>query len=315
MPAVPRIALVGAGAMGSNHARVLAESDVAELALIIDIDADRAGALGERLGCPTATDIEAAMDCDAVVVATPTALHLPHARQLIDAGKPLLVEKPLAPHIEQTRELIAASQRSGTPLMCGFVERFNPVITTVLAMLGEAPVHIVTLRHSPQTPRSTLTVVLDLLIHDVDLSIRYAGGAAPVAVVAATAPQGTVAEVADCIVRFESGTVGTLSASRASQRKVRTHLIETGEALYDVDLLRQDVTVYRHRSHEAVLREGLTYRAETVVDIPFVRHGGEPLALQLRHFARLVNGDVDVDAERASILPAHEVAAAVEQHA
>ncbi|MBV9099451.1 MAG: Gfo/Idh/MocA family oxidoreductase [Candidatus Dormibacteraeota bacterium] len=310
--ALPRIALVGAGAMGSNHARVIAESDVAELGLVIDIDSARAHALAERFGCPAATEVEAAGSCDAAVVATPTALHLPHARQLLDAGKPLLVEKPVAPALAETEELVAASEREGTPLMCGFVERFSPVVTTVLALLGETPVHIVTLRHSPQTPRSTLTVVLDLLIHDIDLSIRYAGGADVTRVSAATAPERRpVAEVADCILRFASDTVATLSASRASQRKVRSHMIETPEALYDVDLLRQDVTVYRHRSHEARLRDGLSYRAETVVDIPFVRHGGEPLALQLRHFVRLLDGAVDADAERASILPPHRIAAAV----
>lgn len=313
MAALPRIALVGAGAMGSNHARVIAESDVAELGVVIDIDEERARTLGARLGCPAATGIDAASSCDAAVVATPTALHLPHARQLLDSGKPLLVEKPIAPALAETEELVAASQRSGTPLMCGFVERFNPVVTTVLGLLTDTPVHIVTLRHSPQTPRSTLTVVLDLLIHDIDLAIRYAGGASVTRVTAATAPADThVAEVADCIVRFSPETVATLSASRASQRKVRTHMIETADAMYDVDLLRQDVTVYRHRSHEARLRDGLSYRAETVVDIPFVRHGGEPLALQLRHFVRLLEGAVDVEDERASILPPHRVAAAVE---
>ncbi|HYL70511.1 MAG TPA: Gfo/Idh/MocA family oxidoreductase, partial [Candidatus Dormibacteraeota bacterium] len=188
--ALPRIALVGAGAMGSNHARVIAESGVAELGVVIDIDADRARSLGERFGCPTATDVDAASSCDAAVVATPTSLHLPHARQLLDAGKPLLVEKPIAPALAQTRELVRASQSAGTPLMCGFVERFNPVVTTVLSLLDETPVHIVTLRHSPQTPRSTLTVVLDLLIHDIDLAIRYTGGATVTSVVAATAPEG-----------------------------------------------------------------------------------------------------------------------------
>ena len=315
MPAIPRIALIGAGSMGRNHARVLAETDGAELAIVIDIEVERARQLADLYGCAFATDIDAATSCDAAVVATPTALHLPHARELIDFGKPVLVEKPVTPDIEATRAVIAAADRAGTPLMCGFVERFNPVVTTVATMLDHEPLHLVTLRHSPTTPRSTLSVVLDLLIHDIDLVLRYMGGRRVRQVVSATASPGSeVAEVADCILRFETGAVATLSASRASQRKVRTHVIETEDALYDVDLLRQDVTVYQHRSHEAV-RDGLTYRAETVVDIPFVRHGGEPLALQLRHFLRLIAGEVDAEAERASILPAHEVAALVETHA
>ena len=316
MAAIPRIALIGAGSMGRNHARVLAETGEAELAIVIDIEVERARQLADLYGCGFATDIEAAASCDAAVVATPTALHLPHARELIDFGKPVLVEKPVTPNIEATRAVITAADRAGTPLMCGFVERFNPVVTTVATLLDREPVHLVTLRHSPKTPRSTLSVVLDLLIHDIDLVLRYMGGRRVHDVVSATAsPNSDVAEVADCILRFETGAVATLSASRASQRKVRTHVIETGNALYDVDLLRQDVTVYQHRSHEAVYRDGPTYRAETVVDIPFVRHGGEPLALQLRHFLRLIAGEVDAEAERASILPAHEVAALVEKSA
>jgi predicted dehydrogenase len=311
--AAPRIALIGAGQMGSNHARVLAESDAAELDVIIDIDAARAEDLGARFGCRHATDIDAARGCDAAVVASPTALHLPHARQLIEMGKPLLVEKPIAPAIEETRNVVAASERAGTPLMCGFVERFNPVVATVLGHLDSMPTHVVTLRHSPPTPRSTLSVVLDLLIHDIDLVLHYMQQRGVERVVSASAPlDAAVPEVADCIIAFESGSVATLSSSRASQRKVRSQLIETESALYEIDLLRQDVTLYRHRGHQAIYRHGVTYRAETIIDIPFVRHGGEPLALQLRHFVHLLEGKADAATERASILPAHEIAGSLQ---
>src|SRR5580693_4923315 len=97
--------------MGSNHARVLAETDDAELAIVIDIEVER-------------------------------ALQLPHTRELIDLGKPVLVEKPVTPSIETTRAIVTASERAGTPLMCGFVERFNPVVTTVLGMLADVPLHL-----------------------------------------------------------------------------------------------------------------------------------------------------------------------------
>jgi predicted dehydrogenase len=122
-------------------------------------------------------------------------------------------------------------------------------------------------------------------------------------------------EVADCLLQFPGGAIATLSASRASQRKVRTQLVSTPTALYDVDLLRQDLTVYRHRAHAQGVGDGQAagYRAETVIDIPFVRHTGEPLALQFAHFLDLVSGRTDACAERNSILPAHEVAAAIEE--
>jgi len=315
--ASPRIALIGAGAMGSNHARVIAESGVAELGVIIDTDTTRGRALADQLGCPFSTDLDAARACDAAVLATPTRLHAEQASSLLELSKPLLVEKPLAPHIDESRALVNESARRGVPMMCGFVERFNPVVTTVRAMLDEAPVHIVGLRHSPRTPRTTLSVVFDLLIHEIDLALRYASSlpTSPRVVSSAATTGHDVIEVADCILAFDGGCIATLSASRASQRKVRTQFIETGHALYEVDLLRQDVTVFRHRAQELVGGALPSYRAETIVDIPFVRHGGEPLLLQLRHFLLLIDGTVDSDAERASILPAHEVAAAVESPA
>ena len=309
----PRLALVGAGAMGGNHARVIAESDVADLGIIIDTDAARGRPLAERLGCAFDDDLGAARGCDGAVLATPTRGHREQAGALLDLGLPLLVEKPLAPEIEESREVVALSRDRGLPLMCGFVERFNPVVSTVLAMLEERPVHIVTLRHSPATPRTTLSVVFDLLIHDIDLALRYAGATAASRVASSVSDAGgRVIEVADCVLDFDGRLVATLSASRASQRKVRSHMIETASALYEVDLLRQDVTVYQHRAQTIIAGAAPSYRAETVVDIPFVRHGGEPLLLQLRHFVRLIEGHEDAGGERDGILPAHEIAARVE---
>lgn len=314
--ATPRLALVGAGVMGSNHARVIADSDIAELAVIIDTDGARGRALAERFGTTFSSDLDAARGCDGAVVATPTRTHPEQAGPLLELGMPLLIEKPLAPGIEESRAIVDSARSRGLPLMCGFVERFNPAVTTVAALLDQRPLHIVALRHSPPTPRTTLSVVFDLLIHDIDLTLRYADTQTiPRVASSLTFADTQVPEVADCVLDFDGALVATLSSSRTSQRKVRSQTIETRAALFEVDLLRQDVTVYQHRTHELIGGPAPSYRAETVVDIPFVRHGGEPLLLQLRHFVRLLDGGVDVDAERDSILPAHEVAALVAQGA
>lgn len=312
--AVPRLALVGAGAMGSNHARVIADADIAELAVIIDTDPVRGHALAERFGTTYSSELDAAHGCDGVVIATPTRAHPEQAGPLLELGMPLLVEKPLAPGIEESRAMVDSARSRDLPLMCGFVERFNPAVTTVTTLLEQRPVHIVALRHSPPTPRTTLSVVFDLLIHDIDLTLRYANTrTAPRVVSSLTFANTQVAEVADCVLNFNGTLVATLSSSRASQRKVRTHMIETPGALFEIDLLRQDVTVYEHRAHELTGGAAPSYRADTVVEIPFVRHAGEPLLLQLRHFVRLLEGRLDAAAERESILPAHEVAALVEK--
>ena len=286
--------------------------------MIIDTDSERVRPLAERLGCAFAEDLDAAAGCDAAVIATPTGFHAIAARALLELGKPILVEKPVTPDLETSRALVACAERRGVPLMCGFVERFNPVVATMRSLLDEDPVHIVGLRHSPETPRSTLSVVFDLLIHEIDLALDLHGRGETVSRLRRHQRGGSRVRSWRSPTACSNSRLGRsrrLSASRASQRKVRTQLVATSTALYDVDLLRQDLTVYRHRAHEQGVGVGQAagYRAETVIDIPFVRHTGEPLALQFAHFLDLVSGRADACAERNSILPAHEVAAAIEE--
>ena len=292
--------------MGSNHARVLSESGRARLAVVVDPDPGRARALAEQAGCRWTTDAHDLGDSRAAVIATPPETHTEIAIRLIAQGLPVLVEKPLATDVASVRAILTAAEATGVPVTGGFVERFNPVVRTAQSLLEDAPVHVLSVRHSPPNPRATSSVVHDLLIHDIDLALRLVG-AAPQRVSGATwTPPGTsVDEVADATIGFEGGAIATLSASRAGQRKVRSLSICTPTQLVELDLLRQDVTVYRHLAHDG----GQGYRAQTAIDIPFVRHAGEPLALQLQHFLALVAGEADAEAERATLLAPHEVAA------
>jgi predicted dehydrogenase len=194
--------------------------------------------------------------------------------------------------------------------MCGFVERFNPVLATALSVMEGPPVHVVAIRHSPPAERIISGVVSDMLIHDLDLAVQIAGDQEVADVVSTLwrPPGSATAEIADCTIRFAGGTVATLSASRVSQRKIRSLTIATATQLIELDLLRQDISVYRHVRHEQLGGASTTYRAETVIDIPFVRHAGEPLALQFEHFLDLVDGRADPEVERRRVLPAHDLA-------
>lgn len=311
-----RVGVLGAGAMGANHARVVAEHPGAELAVVVDPNGDAATSVAGRYGVAWATSGEALDGCTAVVVAAPTEHHVAVARPLLAAGVPLLVEKPLATDSAGVTELLAAARLAGTPMMCGFVERFNAAVVTALGRLTEPPVSIQAVRHSPAAPRITTSVVTDLLIHDIDLVARATGERAPSAVTgvlsgpAPTDDRATpVAEQADVLLGWDDGPVANLSASRMGQRKVRTLSLVSGTELVEVDLLRQNVTVYRHVRHELVAG---SYRSDTIVDIPFVRHAGEPLALQFEHFLGLVAGRHDAEAELCSLVVPHQVADAVE---
>jgi predicted dehydrogenase len=300
--------------MSRHHARVIADSARARLDVVIDPVVERAEALAATVGCSVAAGLDAAKKCDAVVVASSTESHVDVALELIAEGRPLLIEKPLAADVDGVKRIVKESESAGVPIMCGFVERFNPVISTALSMIESPPIHFVAMRHSPRTLRTNTSVVHDLLIHDIDLAVRLMNGAERRRVTGTlSAPYNSLVDVSDCIIHFSTGAVATLSASRASQRKVRDISISTRDSLMELDLLRANLTVYRHVHHEQIANGSTTYRAETSVDIPFVRHTGEPLALQLEHFIRLAEGAGDADAERATLLAPHEIAAQVEE--
>jgi predicted dehydrogenase len=303
----PVIGLIGSGQMGSSHARVIAESADADLGVIVDQDPEAAEGLAGRYWARTATELDAAMGVDAVVVATSTAAHLACARPFIEAGIPTFIEKPLAPELAQVDELLDLARAKDVPIMCGFVERFNAAFQTTDGILAGPPTHLVTTRHSPPAPRIASSVVADLLLHDLDVAVNlFDGASAEVVGAACHRPASSrFFEIADCSVSFDTG-VATLSSNRIAQRKVRTLTVHTEGQTIDVDLLRQDVTVYRNVSQEMTRGgTGVGYRASTEIDIPFVRHTGEPLALQFAYFLTLINGSGDHDAERERVRPAH----------
>ena len=309
-----RIALVGAGTMGANHARVVSQSSRATLELVVDVDGARAAGMASRYGARSSEHLEDALTCDAVILATPTQFHLPAALTIIEAGLPLLVEKPVSLDLEDVEQVCAAARTGGVALVCGFVERFNPVINLAKQLLDEPPIHLVAMRHSPRDPRNVGSVIHDLLIHDLDLALLLFGADEVARVSGSSWPTGDgSAEIADCTVQFASGALATLSASRVGQRKLRSIQVLTPSLLLDLDLLRADVTVYRNvRQEQPDETVALTYRAETIIDIPFVRHTGEPLALELDHFLDLCEGSGDGKLEIDRIIASHVLARQVE---
>lgn len=178
--AVPRIALIGAGSMGGLHARVLSQSDRCELATIIDPNPDTGRVVADRHGCAWSPELDDLTGADAVIIAATTEAHYKLAMRVLEIGKPLLVEKPVAASLAESEEIVRTAAERDVPLMCSFPERYNPAILTVQPMVT-APVHIAAARHSPYAPRIRTGVAWDLLIHDVDACLRLVG-AAPVAV-------------------------------------------------------------------------------------------------------------------------------------
>lgn len=303
-----KVALVGSGSMGRNHARVIATGDRTELSIVIDPDEKIGRQAAELYDTSWAPDMNGLEGVDAAVIAAPTEHHFQLTRQVIEAGLPLLVEKPLCPSLSQTQELVDASAAAGTPLMCGLLERFNPAFQVAMRMI-DSPVYVRAARHSPYAPRIQTGVAWDLLVHDVDLVIRAFGGGHPTSLNvkagqfhASSVPGAE--DVVEATMAFAGG-IASVSASRLGQMKVRSMVIQELDRMIEIDLLRRGLTSYRHATIEA--DEGFSgFRQSTEMEVPEIA-GPEPLVGQLNHFVDLIEGKVDVDAERESFLPAHRV--------
>jgi predicted dehydrogenase len=314
---IPRIALVGAGTMGSLHARVISQSDRAELAYVIDPQRQLGADVAERFGAVWAADLDGLSDVQAVVVASATETHHHLGLDVLKRGLPLLMEKPLADRLADAEELVGLADRYDVPLMCGLLERFNPAIMTAMSLV-ETPRHVTAVRHSPYVARIGTGVSSDLLIHDVDAVLRLAR-AEPSAVRGSfgyhhpNSPEGSE-DVAEAMLGFPGGLVSNISASRMSQRKVRRLEIAEEKRLVEVDMLRNAVTIYRHVLNEAS-QDGLTYRQQTIIEIPMLVSSREPLASQIDRILDVAAGHLDSAEERASIMPAHRVVETIRKDA
>lgn len=313
----PRVVLFGAGSMGRNHARIISASGRAELVGIVDPFEQNGRAATEQYGGEWYRDAEDALKhADAVVVAASTEYHYGIATQVLEAGLPVLIEKPVCPSLEQTEEILQTAERRGVPVQCGFLERYNAGVVAAQALI-EDPVYVRAERHSPHWARIKTGVAWDVLVHDADLISRIFGSQTPTKVNAELGyfhPQSEpgAEDVIDVTLRFPGDGIASASASRIGQRKVRRLTIQSLDSMVEVDLLLRSVTKYRHTNIESTDgRAG--FKQMTEMEVPEVS-GLEPLAAQFQHFVELVEGRVDADAERNSILPAHRIiAAALEQ--
>lgn len=304
-----RIALVGAGSMGRNHARIIAENPSADLVTIVDPFAGTGQAVADQYGARWVPELELD-DIDAVVVAASTEHHYGIAKDVIAAGKPLLVEKPICPSLAQTQEILDAAEAAGVAIMCGFLERYNPAVIAARQMI-EQPLYARADRHSPYAPRIKTGVAWDLLVHDVDLISQIFGGVEPTSIgveVGNFHPSSLpdAEDVVDVSLGFAGDGIASASASRLGQRKVRSLLVQSLDHMVEIDLLRRGVTLYRHTTISEDKPGGAGFRQMTEMEVPEVT-GREPLATQFDRFLGLVAGEEDADAERKSILPAHRI--------
>jgi predicted dehydrogenase len=241
-----RAGVVGVGALGQHHARVYAALPDAELVGVVDANAARAAEIAGKHGARVfATPEELAREVDAVSVAVPTIDHHRIARPLLAAGRAVLVEKPMTTTLEEADDLIVAAAASGAVLQIGHVERFNPALDIVRAVT-RAPRFIEIHRLGSFSARSLdIDVVLDLMIHDLDIVLSLDGSPA-VQVDAVGVPVLTPkVDIANARLRFASGLIANVTASRVSAERVRKFRVFAERLYVSADFAAREAQVYR----------------------------------------------------------------------
>ena len=279
-----RVAVIGAGAFGRNHARVYRQLEQegagVELAAIVDTNAARAAAVSREFGNPPCLSLDELRGrVDAASVAVPTVEHLNVARALMEAGIDVLIEKPLAPSLAEADEIIRVAQRTARVVQVGHLERFNPAVRATVPLLTR-PMFFEVHRLSIFTPRSLdIDVILDLMIHDLDIVLSFVNS--PVKEIRAVGlpiltPR---VDIANVRMEFESGCVANFTASRVSTERVRKLRFFQPRQYISIDYSRQDVMVFTvdPAAAKASPNPGIGMQKPPVVS-------EEPLHAELRSF-------------------------------
>lgn len=285
-----RLAVVGAGIMGSNHVRVANSLPDISVAAVVDIDRSRAEALAATCGAAVFTSVDDIdVPIDAAVIAAPTAFHVDAASSLAARGAHLLVEKPLAIDIAGAKEIIRVCAESGVVLAVGHIERFNSAVAELARFLDE-PLHIDASRISPYSPRIGDGVIADLMIHDIDAVLSLAGPSVSVrhASGVVRCVHGEAEDLASVVAVLDNDWTVHFSTSRLGQSKTRRIEVTQRDSVVVADLLQQSIVIHRMTRHEYLGESGTTYRQSSVTEVPFLENRGEPLARELSHFAECV---------------------------
>jgi predicted dehydrogenase len=305
-----RVAVVGAGDFGRNHARVYRELDGADLVAIVDRNRERAAQMAAEFSTEVFPDLESlAGRVDAASVAVPTVEHARAGCRLMELGIDVLVEKPMAASVGEADELVSAAARFGRILQVGHLERFNPAVVAVMPVLNR-PLYFEVHRLGVFTPRSLdIDVVYDVMIHDLDILLALVD--APVVDIKAIGiPVLTdKVDIAHARLDFETGAVANVTASRVSTERVRKMRFFQRHEYISMDFTRRDAL--RVRVAEPGPQPKFDFAA-----LP--AENEEPLRAELRAFLDSVRTRrapvVDGAAGRRALALADQVMAGILEH-
>src|SRR5215471_11873370 len=268
-----RVAVVGVGEFGRNHVRVASQSPRAELRAVVDADPVRAAEVAAANACLALTNArELAGKVDAAIVAVPTSAHADVACALLASGIDVLVEKPMAPDLSAADRLIHAAETHARILQVGHLERFNPAVIA-LEKVARRPLFFEIHRLSVFSPRSLdIDVVLDLMIHDIDILLSLGPGEIEEIRAAGISILTPKVDIANVRLQFQGGCVANITASRVSTERVRKLRLFQPHQYISVDYARQDAAVFSVGPDRQI----------SFQQLPVAK--GEPLALQFDAF-------------------------------
>ena len=288
-----RVGVVGTGALGYHHARLLRRLPGAELIGIHDIDPARAAYVARELDTVAHPSLDALLErAEAVTVAVPTPAHVSVGLAVLERGRALLMEKPLADSVAGADALVARAAAHHAILQVGHVERFNRAVRAAAQYLEE-PRFLQTERLAPFQPRGTdVAVILDLMIHDLDLVLELVRSEVTDVRATGVAVLTPHVDIANARVEFASGAVANVTASRVSRDRTRKLRVFQPTGYFSLDLAQGTGEFYRLKPGWQSL--GATTLEAIVEHVRLDAPEAEPLQLELESFVRAVRGESDV---------------------
>jgi len=328
-----RVGVVGCGAFGRNHARVYRDlQGDSQLSVkfvgVSDTDALRAKGVASEFGTQAFGSVAelVAAGVDAVSVAVPTVAHLPVARELMQAGVDVLIEKPLASTLAEADELRAIARQSDRIVQVGHLERFNPAVRATLPLLTK-PMFFEVHRLSVFTPRSLdVDVVLDLMIHDIDIVLTMAKSRVREVRAVGLPILSKKVDIANVRLEFESGCVANFTSSRVSTERVRKVRFFQPRQYVSLDFSRQDVLVLTVDEEAGASDDFDPFNPASVAGSAFPGitpfkpkvEAQEPLRAELLSFLNAVRGrsllEVSIEQGRDALAVALQIVDAIAQH-
>jgi predicted dehydrogenase len=319
LPEPIRVGVIGVGNMGQHHTRVLSRFKDVELVGVSDVNVERGLDTAGKYRIRFFEDYQDLLEhIDAVCIAVPTRLHHSVGMACLQAGVHVLIEKPIAASIAEAESLVNAAAEANCILQVGHIERFNPAFQELHKVLKtEELLALEARRMSPYSQRANdVSVVLDLMIHDIDLLLELAG--APVSTVTASGSRASSSGYLDYVtanLMFSNGIVATLTSSKVTHRKIRSITAHCKNSLTDADFLNNEILIHRQTTANCSTDYGqVLYRQDGLIEKVYTSNI-EPLHAELEHFVNCVRGGEKPSVGGEQALKALRLASSIEQMA